>query len=366
MSGAVSNIIREAVPAKLRPSLLPLIDGNRGGCPKFESMSDSKNFDDGIDRHSGWRGLLTGNDTLANMLEPADREGIEWAADYVRKTLMASGEYAACDADFEQTLTMPLPDLSDVMTGHCDLARGWNVFDLKWREHDYTLQLVTYGLMWREKWGLSQVAIHMLCGCLKRAVVIVINDDNAEYYRGEIARTIVERGSREQRCDFCGWCSRRLQCETFNAPANAVAKGREDWGMQTYHCSAITTPEDMAKAIELAGHLRKWCDAVDYWKREWALKQGIDIPGFKLKNEVGDREIVDLNEALRLSGLPLDQFMASLKCRVGEFKKLWAKHRGVSLKVAEAQMDKELASVMHREPEQKVVKIKTQNTQKGS
>jgi hypothetical protein len=354
--------------APMRPSLLPLIDGERGGCPKFVSLDNAKNFEDGIDRHGGWRGLLTGNDTLASMLQPEDREGIEWAASYVREELKRAGFSLSIlrDEDFERQLTSPLPDFSGVMVGHIDLALGNHVFDLKWREHDYTLQVVCYGLMWREAHGLPEVHCHKISACVRRSEAITINDGNAAYWREEIARDIAERGSYEKRCDFCGWCARRLQCETFNAPANAVAKGREDWGMQTYHCSAITSPEDMAKAIELAGHLRKWCDAVDYFKREWALKQGIDIPGYKLKNELGDREIVDLNEALRLSGLPLPEFLASLKCRVGEFKKRWAKHRGVTLKVAEAQMDKELAGVMHREPEQKVVKIKTQNTQKGS
>jgi hypothetical protein len=342
--------------AKLRPSVLPAIDRKHGGCVQFLPGPDSKVLEDGRDRHLALGKLWHGDSSLLDMLEPEDREGVLWAFDYCKREL----PHDRYPVQFEVHMQLLDSDFDPIFPegGHLDVVCGSHIVDLKWRPRDYTGQMVAYALMRMEEMEWANVYTHCLYGAVKRAEKIEWYQEACwrELYR--ILGEYLDEQIAAATCDYCGWCSRKLECPAFNAPAVRVAQGREDWGMQTYHVTQITTPEDMAKAIQLSTLLRKWCDAVDFCKREWTIKQGVKIPGYTLRQELGDREVIDINEALRLSGIPLEKFLASLDIGIGKLKKIWAAHRGISEAAADREINKVLAPIIRREPKQTVVKEK--------
>jgi hypothetical protein len=341
--------------AQLRPSVLPLVDRKRGGCVQFLSEGDSPVLEEGRDRHIALKGLWLGDRSLFEMLSPESQEGVQWAHDYMRDVLPRGGL-----VEFEKHMQLVDADFEPLFPegGHLDVVCGPHIVDLKWRPRDYTGQLIAYALMRMQELGLSSITVHCLYAAVKWPSVKVFSEADCwrelyaileDYLNPELPPSVGES---------CGWCSRKLQCAAFNAPAIRVAQGREDWGMQTYHVTQITTPDDMAKAIQLASLLRKWCDAVDYHKRRWAINQGIKIPGYTIREELGDREIVDINEALRLSGLPLEKFLGSLDIGIGKLKKIWAQHKRIPEAAADREINKVLAPIIRREPKQTVVREK--------
>lgn len=347
---------RERMRARMRPSSLPMLDAERGGCSWFLPSGDTDDKELGRDRHSAWVALCKGDPSLVNLLEAEDREGLIWAADYFRLNAPA----ADWPVSFEQKRTLLDDDFSPIMEGTPDAVCGPHIFDLKWRPRDYFGQLAAYAAMVLADSEFDWVCVHILFGATQQS-------SQLWFRRDETFRTVlhiiecVETGEAAI-CDYCSWCDRQLTCPAFNEPAIAIAKGREDWGMQTYHCSEITSPEDMALAIRLSSHLRKWCDAVDYHKREWMIKQGIKVPGYRVREEKGDREITDLNEAARLSGIPVDSFVEACSCGIGALKKLWAKHFEISEAEADKQINVRLAAVIKRTPTVSVVKEKEPKT----
>lgn len=348
--------------APLRPSLLPMIDSQRGGCPAFLPSSGTDLLEVGQDRHFALKALLQGNETLVNLLPDDDREGVRWAADYVRAhapymdyplELEVSGQNVV-DGNFQ--LVFPNGGTPDVVCGS-------HVFDFKWRKRSYLAQMASYALivLQRDIGGTSwnTVTAHAMYGCTQQAVPMVFDEDTAWSVLKPILQEYRDTSPPVPRtCEYCGWCARRLTCPAFFMPAAIVARNREDWGMQTYHISQITTPEDMATAIRLARHLQKVVDAVNFYKREWAIKQGVKIPGFVVKDEKGDREISDINEACRLSGIPVEKFVGCCNLTIGKLKEIWAAHYGISKAAADREINAKLASVIKREPGQVVVEEK--------
>lgn len=347
----------------LRPSLLPFIDGPREGCPQFTndpgtpgSGEDRPAFMElGTDRHAALSAHLKGDDGLLNLLPEEDKAGVLWAAEYIRLQAPTADYPIHC----ERILGLVDEEFKDVFPngGTPDIVCGPEIFDLKWQVRDYLAQYAAYAAMVIQEGGYPQVRVHSLFGATRHASVYTFTEASAmEIIRPILADYYADAPAKV--CDRCGWCARKLTCPAFNAPAAAVAQGRDDWGLTTYHVTEITTPEDMATAIRLASHLRKWCDAVDHYKREWMLKQGIQIPGYTIRNDAGDRAITDLNQALALSGIPADKFIKACSIGIGALKKLWAEHYGISETRADKAINDRLAPVITRTPTQSIVKDK--------
>lgn len=345
--------------ARLRPSTLPMLDTERGGCAWF-LPGDSEYFEDGQDRHRAWVALCKGDESLVNLLNEEDAEGVRWAAEYFALHAPAMDHAPV----FEKTRVLLNERFEPVFTegGTPDAICGNIVFDLKWRHRGYYSQMAAYALMAMDASGMDWAKVYVLYGATQRFEALTFSRPFAWEVINAVLAEIESRAPAI--CDYCSWCDRRLTCAAFNAPAIAVAKGREDWAMQSYHVSEIAKPEDMALAIQLAAHLRKWCDAVDHFKREWVLKQGIKIPGYTIRQGQGDREITDLNEAARLSGIPVGEFIKACSIGIGALKKVWAAHHVISLAEADREINKKLAPVIRREPTTSVVKEKEPKTTK--
>lgn len=334
-----------------------MLDTDRGGCAAFFPSSGSDFAEVGQDRHAALKRYLAGDESLLKLLPEDDREGTQWAGDYIKLHAPAMDypmqlETSANIVDRNFQLVFP-------NAGTPDVTCGPMLYDFKWRHRSYLSQLAAYALMRIQQYGWPVVHAVALYGATQKAVPMEFDEDTC----WAILQPILDRYRDPnppvpRTCDYCGWCAKRLTCPAFNMPALVVAQGREDWAMETYHVSAIATPEDMATAIRLARHLRKWCEAVDFYKREWAIKRGIKIPGFVVEDEKGDREITDINEACRLSGIPVEKFVGCCKSTIGKLKEIWAEHHQVSKAEADRQINRLLAPVIKREPGKKVVEEK--------
>lgn len=354
---AEARAIRED-RAALRPSLLPWIDRQRGGCAQFvpDPESNAEIFELGRDRHVALVACYKGDDSLVDMLPPVDAEGVRWAVEYMRNNA-ATLDYPI---EFEQKVYLVDAEFREVFPqgGTPDAVCGYDVFDLKWRPKNYAAQLAAYSIMHMQKMGFDWVRVHALYGATQRATSWKWTEAEA----WEVLRPVLDDYHNPDvlpSCgSSCGSCAIRLKCPAFNVPAVMLAQGREDWGLEQYHVTVIETPEQMARALCLAKFVRKWLQAIDFYKRDWMIKRGLSIPGFKIRHEEGDRQIVDLNRAFRLSGIPLEKFIGICSVGIGDLEKLWfERHECKSMAEAKRQLNKVLADVMRREPTDKVVAL---------
>lgn len=295
----------------LRPSSLPILKES----PKFVS-SGSDFADEGTDRHQALRDHFAGYDGMLNLLDEDGQEAVRWAADYIR--LKANMADHAIEWETERVIDF---GEFESMTGHLDAVCGLDIFDLKWRERDYSAQMACYALSVLQDHPDGTVCrTHLLFGANRKAVVL----EWTQYSARAIIDAIIEdvRGAEECRpSSYCGWCAITSSCPVLTRRAQAVADGREDWKLEQYHASAIEQPSEMAKALTLARHIKRWVEGVEHHAKEMAIKQGRTIPGYELREKSGKRICTDVNGAFNASGLPAHEFLACCSLRFVASKK---------------------------------------------
>jgi hypothetical protein len=150
-------------------------------------------------------------------------------------------------------------------------------------------------------------------------------------------------------CDFCSWCANAATCPALVNRAVAVAENREDWRGELpadWHASAITDPEQMARALTLAKFVADWSDAVKHHATELA-KSGVEIPGFKLQERRGRKEITDIAEAWNLVDgiLPQPDFLRCCSLSMPKLAEAVATAGGIAKAKAEREIAERLAPV---------------------
>jgi hypothetical protein len=298
----------------MRPSSLPILKQS----PKFVS-SETEFAAEGTERHAALRAHFAGDDSLLNLLSEEDAESVRWAADYIRLKAPLN-DYPL---EWEIELPMILDDFTE-MTGHADAVCHLDIFDLKSRERDYEAQMACYALGVLYKSGVARlggaVRCHLLFTSTKRFQVLTFTAENAEKL---LADTLAEINAAVE-CrpsDYCGWCANCATCDVLNKRAQAVAAGREDWQLEQYHASKVTEPAEMAKMLTLARQLKPWIEAVEFHGREMAIKQGMQIPGYTLRERKGKKYCFDIQGAFNASGLDAPTFLQCCDLRFSSSKK---------------------------------------------
>lgn len=291
----------------IRPSSLPAL----AQCPKFEGGS-SEFADQGSRRHHALRSHFDGDDSLLDALPDDDRDGITWAAEQIR----LRAPLADHPINFERPGVF-LTSNFDEVRGTLDADCGPTLFDLKWRPRDYGPQLAAYSLFkfGTERW--PEIECHILFAENQTVERYKIDEASAR----NIVEPIIERAkdpaAQPARCDYCGWCAKKLTCPAFNEPALSVVGGREDWPLEKWHTSEITDPEQMRRALTAVPFLRRWCDAVEYHADQMTLTNGIQIPGTVIKESKGKTYATDLQGILNVTQLSVEKF---LKCATVRMK----------------------------------------------
>lgn len=290
----------------LRASSLPALKE----CPSFESGS-TEWTESGTDRHAALRAHFEGDDTLLDLLPEDERSAVLWAADYIRVHANTTDH----PMTWEQGITVILDDFSEI-PGTPDAVCHTDIFDLKWRLRDYNAQMAHYAAArFQELPGIETIRVHLLFGCFKRAEVLTFTRESALQIVATIAEK-VRNNPEPTPCSYCGWCAKRVTCAALNERAQTVAAGREDWKLAQYHASEITSPAEMAKALQLAALLEKWAKAVRHFAKEMVLKQGITLPGYELKTEAGKSSCADVIGAFNASGLTAEEFLQCCEIRL--------------------------------------------------
>lgn len=295
----------------MRPSSLPILKQS----PKFES-GDTEFAEEGTDRHAALRAHFCGDDSLLDLLDDESAEAVRWAADYIRLKAPMSDH----PINWEYEAVAILDDFSE-MLGHPDAGCGLDIFDFKWRERDYESQMASYALSKLQSLPPGTVVrTHLLFGQPRKAVVLRFDRESAERIIHEII-TDVNAAIECRPSDYCGWCANRVTCAVLNKRAQTIAAGREDWQLEQYHASQITEPSEMAKALTLAKHVKKWAEGVEYRAEQMAIKEGLQIPGYALKPGNSKRYCFDVAGAFNASGLDAAEFLSCCQIRFTSDKK---------------------------------------------
>jgi hypothetical protein len=323
-----------------RPSSLPALKE----CPQFDSTgTTSEHADAGTKRHKALEKLLAHNDPLPLQDLPEDeRDGVTWAADYIRLHAPMSDH----PLETERKRSFIAPDFSEI-SGTPDYVCGNHVFDLKWRYRDYSAQMAAYALMVMDS-GHESVICHVLFGEPQKAYRFDFTRESAESIIGPILES-AGKGDPTP-CDYCSWCSKSKTCPALIARANAVVGGRDDWKLEQYHASCIEDTLEMGKALKLARQLADWCEAIEHHAKDMALKRGIVPAGFSLKSRQGNRFIKSVLEAFPKAGLPQDVFLAACEVKLSTLVEAYAGFHGSKKAPAERELEAKLGETVQRKP----------------
>lgn len=341
----------------IRPSSLPAL----AQCGLFKS--DPKGSDatmDGTVRHQVLANLLNGDtedrkriDSELSTLEGTDQiEGVGWAFEFIKFKAPMSNY----PLNVERKGSFMGPDFQEI-SGTPDVVCGPVVFDLKWRWSDYKPQMAAYALM--QFVGDDDdrtIVVYVLFAESQKVVHYTFTRQEAESIVYGIIGS-VESATEAKPNDFCGWCERRLTCQSVVKNLNAVIENRDDFQLETWHSSEIKTAEDMGKALRIARVVKEWCESVEFHAKEMAIKQGMVPTGFKLQSRQGNRFVSDLGQAFALSGLSQEKFLESCEVKLSKLVDAYAEVNVMKKKPAEKALEAKLGSVIQRKkPSESLVK----------
>ncbi len=322
-------------------------------CPCFEAGPVGEAAERGAMLHERLARHLHGRPYPFAELASEDREAVEWAAETIRGLCegMASG-------DVEERLTYRRNGKGKpVFFGTADVVAfdpdGYQatVIDFKSGEpRDYRPQLAGYAAaLMSEHPQIQTVVAWLLFGRHKKAWSYTFTREEAV---GIVEGIIARRTDPERKpspCDACSWCADRLTCPALVARAVVVAENREDWKGELpaeWHASSITDPDQMARALTLARFVSEWADAVKHHATELA-KAGTTIPGWKIQERRGRKEIADIAEAWGLIEDTLEQpvFLRCCSLSLPKLAEAVATVAGIPKARAEREVAERLAPV---------------------
>ncbi|MCP4638871.1 MAG: DUF2800 domain-containing protein [bacterium] len=308
-------------------------------CPCFRGGVESDAASRGTFLHEAFALMLKGEDA-PDGVEPDELAGLEWARDYV-------DVHRDSDAplEVEQRVEFLGEDFEVIYFGTADAIGGAHFFDLKTgRKRDtYRYQMLGYAAAIMQRDSLDNVTVHELYSAIQYATSYNVQDVDALSTINDIIATVHDPDKQPQPCDFCNWCADAATCPALNERALAVMDGRDDWALENYATSEILAPSEMAKALALAKQLEQWCKSVTYHAKELA-KNGVEIPGWE-ERERTVREIKDLPEAWKLSGIPQEEFLKCCKVKLGDLEKAYAKAHDIKPTPAKKRMAEALDAV---------------------
>ncbi len=330
---------------RLAPSSLPAL----AACVAFVADGhETKWTVGGTDSHGVLGKMLLGQPVeLPDDLE--QREGVQWAAEYIKNgastILHVEHRLSLLDDNFNE-ITFGTPDAYAVTEN----GEGIDVWDYKSGQlRDYSEQVTCYALMAMRATGTQWARVHLLFGRFKKVFVVTITLAEASRNTLELIER-VKRGGEPTPCEYCTWCARALTCSALVNRVGAVQRGREDWELVQYHSSKITEPEEMAKALRLARQVKVWCESVEFHAKEMAFTRGKELPGYRIQERAGTREVSNLQKAWQLTKLPAEKFLPLCKIGWQGLENTYAQHHQLKLAAAKRELAALLEPVTTRKP----------------
>ncbi len=323
-------------------------------CPCYEGKQDAgPAAQAGTNQHTYAETLLKGwaKPTAHELgLDLADKENCEWYVEYVKGT--ASGLH-----EIEVSLELLDDDFNQITFGTADFVAGNEIFDYKSdrEERNHKLQMAAYALMLMRRDGLATVTCHLCYGKLRKVVKHTFTQAEAWAL---IRPVMAERQNPDRKpmpCEYCGWCAAAESCPALVTTALEVARQYSDppETFAAWHASEVSDPAVMSRMLTVARWVKAWADSVEQHAKTLAQSQGVMIPGYRLTERKGAREIVDLQKAFDLcsrNGLTQQAFLKVCSVTITKLEEVYAAAVGKSKAVSKRELNELLAECIKEKP----------------
>lgn len=331
-------------------------------CPCFESdPGERADAAEGTAQHAGLSAGLSGNEAPLAALTLDAREALTWALGYVRALAEAEPILS------EHRVTFTAPDsfapagVSEVFFGTADaivIHHPGNLADLidyksGGDDHEHRAQLAGYSLaLFSMRTRLKTIRCHVLYGRVRRVDSWALTQADAAGIVFPILEARRSTNRRPVACDYCTFCAQRATCPALTERVAVVANSSPSWDELVpaiREPGAITDPAMAAKALTLARFVSTWADAVRAKVTEMA-KTGTLLPGYRLQERRGGREISDLSSAFNRTGLAPGQFLAACKLSLPKLGEVIAGARGLPKAAAVREVESTLIDLIREMP----------------
>lgn len=321
-----------------RPSSLPA----QAKSPRYEpSSTPTTATEAGTDRHLALSELLTGGKRdVYSLLPEVDRSAVDWAHDYIKG--IAGNEPILSETPVEVRRGFDV-----VLRGTADVIVGAHIVDLKWVERNYAEQQAAYALGAMQALNLMEMTVHLLFGESRRVVAYKLTRAEAEALVYPVLAAVEDPNTPCRISEYCGWCKHSAYCKVRLKEINKIADG---YDLVRVEDLSVTSPEDLARALNLAKVASDWAEEVRAYCGQ-AAKDGLQIPGWTLKTRSGGREIApdQINEAFSRIGLPSDQFIKACKLSITGLSEA-LQETGLTKREADARINERLSGLIRHKP----------------
>ncbi len=316
-------------------------------CPCFESdPAERADAAAGTEQHSALAAALGGDEAPLAALTPDAREAVTWASGYVRTLADSAALMREHRVSFTGPDSFAPSGVSEIFFGTADaviIHPPGNLADLcdyksGGDDRDHRAQLAGYALaLFSMRTRLKTIRCHVLYARVRRVDSWSLTQADAA---GIVLPILEARRSSDRTpsaCDYCRFCAHRLSCPALTEQVAVVAKSVPSWdelAPAIRNPAAITDPEIASKALTLARFVSTWAETVRTHATEMA-RTGKALPGYRLQERRGSREVTDIAAAFNRSGLAPAQFVSACKLSVPKLGDAFAAARGLT-KVAGA------------------------------
>ena len=324
----------------IRPSKLDIL----AVCPCFESGEAGAAAQSGTDQHAYAAALLTGKPCDTTSMKSEDKDNVEWYVDYVRAT---SGDNRQVEIPLElidEHYTTQMKGTADVI---CE-AELWDYKSDK-EEREHKRQMAAYALMVMDRNGKDKVIAHLCYGRLRKVVKLEYTRQEAEDLVQSVLSWVYNPTRKQNPCDYCSWCKLAKECPSLNRWAVVVATNyapEQSSEIASWHPSEVTDPAQIGRMLTTARIVAAWCDSVEHHAKLLAQQQGILIPGWRLQEKSGARQITDITKAYELSGLSQDQFLQACDVGVSKLEDIYSTAKGLKKAQAKKEINTKLVEVI--------------------
>ena len=142
----------------------------------------------------------------------------------------------------------------------------------------------------------------------------------------------------EETCVFCG---EKPKCPAINTAVATVARKYGELQLPTeFHSSAISTPDQMATAMQAATIVERWAKSVRHHAMEM-VENGEEVPGYELKFRQGKRTVRDVQSAWQVlqdtTSINLEEFLPACSVSITSLEKVIKSHARSGQKKAAAE-----------------------------
>lgn len=342
----------------IRPSSLPML----AVCPCFDGQG-GEFAESGRLRHVYLESLLrrevSGDpkqdaiiEAAAKDLSEEEQDSVVWAFDYI-KCHAPMSDYAIA---FERKMHLLDENFERVFPegGTPDVTCGPVLFDLKWRERDYTHQMAAYALMMLEEHDYPEVKVHVLYAEPRRVRQYSFTKESASALVFDILKKAQDPDRKPSPCDYCGWCSNAYKCEPLLQTAAGIAKRYCDLDrVKNWHPSQMETAEEINQALWVARKVvKKWLESIEHHALDAVQKRGLTLEEFGLVNQSGGTYVTDVPAVYASVGIPQGEFFKCVDIRMATSKKypdkkglvdIYAGLKGTKKAPAEREIKKKLS-----------------------